>query len=264
LPAGDALAEFSVSKLSVGLAACVAVSFIGGGALGTIVFATRYDVIYSGATIRVVLGSVLPLLLGGFFALVVVKNWDKHLTVHADRIRIQYSRRCEDIYWTDIEGVFQRHASYSLCEICEYFGKPVRVNVHSCKIRLRDGSIRTFGTVWSLWARSAELVSIIDAQTCAALMDQYRERYRRGEPVLFGTIGVSKRGLLKRGALLPWEELSDYRFDAYGNLLVTQRRGGSLWGKIRGNVPWIKVDGHLIENVRLLKALLEEIRDEQA
>lgn len=88
-------------------------------------------------------------------------------------------------------------------------------------------------------------------ETNRLLLPRAIARYNVGEPVIFGDLSISPRGLIHGTDTLPWTRLSGIRLDPKGYLTIQQAGLPQAW--------WYYSDADEVPNLFLLLALLEHI-----
>jgi len=123
--------------------------------------------------------------------------------------------------------------------VAVYFGSEIRV-------QHRDRSIISFGDLAPSKPRRAELYA--QQELKLRLLPDIMERYRAGECVEFGELGISQAGLFKRGKLLRWCDIGRLYIDIHQKLCVV--RSGSF-------LRWYSQAVMRIPNYFILQELIE-------
>ncbi len=88
-------------------------------------------------------------------------------------------------------------------------------------------------------------------ETNRLLLPRAIARYNAGEPLIFGDLSVSPRGMTHGADTLPWTRLSSIRLDPKGYLTIQQAGLPHAW--------WYYCDADEVPNLFLLLVLLEHI-----
>ena len=156
--------------------------------------------------------GLLYALPGGWWFISTLRKRDLRVLVFPEGLSYTRSGKTIAIRWDDVEAVWQavRKVQYTF-------------TVHTCTLRLRDGTRYTFNNA----LRQADrLIQTIQQQVTPRILARAQEAYDAGQTVPFGKLSVSQAGIYRGSALLPWDQVGSIKVNEG---IVTIKKQGSLF-----------------------------------
>lgn len=166
----------------------------------------------SGADAPFIVLGLLWALPGGWWFISALRKRDLRILVFPEGLSYTRSGKTAVIRWDDVEAVWQavRKVQYTF-------------TVHTCTLRLKDGSRYTFNNALRQVDR---LIQTIQQRVTPRILARAREACDAGQTVPFGKLSVSQAGIYRGSALLPWDQVGSIRVNEG---IATVKKEGSLF-----------------------------------
>ena len=179
---------------------------------------------------------ILPILLIVLLLslLLVSTSWVRNLrmVVCTEGLLRLWSKEAESMRWDEIRELWRDRQG-------------------NCAFSRADG---TRFIINHVFRHADELGATIEEEVTRRLLPQVLAMYQRGEPVRFGQVQVSRRGISTGGDILPWNSVGDVQ--ALGGILVIKRQGTIL--------PGLYVSASSTPNLCVLEALIDDLLEGEA
>lgn len=184
--------------------------------------------------------ALLALLLATFCALFLVRNRRRQLITSPQGLGLFNAKERLSLPWSDIVSIRTAAAPFALLRRGER--AQIRISLRT----LDDQIINLSPYLTDL----AEAQQIIKKNIYPTAMNRYRELMKAGQPLEFGPLQLTRRGITYKGRSEPWQQLRDHKLER-GRLII-EFRGNARSRKFSipaARIPNIDLCVQLLRNI---------------
>ncbi|HEY47501.1 MAG TPA: hypothetical protein G4O14_12045 [Anaerolineae bacterium] len=163
------------------------------------------------------------------------------INLHTLGMVYRRGRYKEKLLWNQIQHVHTSAVSYGFSNIA--WGAKTILKIHTS-----DG--RQLHLTHALTDMNG-LVEFIKSQVYPGLLEEYRRKYNQGDPLSFGPLILTAKGVQREDQMLQWEDLG--RISLGRGMLSLETIDGQR----------IRIPAHRVPNVEICTQLIEHLRSRQ-